>query len=299
MNDKELISEARREESIHDKLGDGFSEGSEERAFYYEHRDRYKRLADALEVRQPSEEGEYILRLIETIKQTGGSVEVSGVKIMPCDEFGRTAAVPDAATERVTENSVRHVKRLTTELQNKRESLNDQRREFRNLLAKARAERDAANRELTEAIRLTVEYVGYDMLPAIEGWDWYDALVKYAPEVAQAFADKPIHFPKSAERDAALAAIGRVQETLSLHNPNGRLVKEVLAALDGAPEPEWEWGWMADKERRASMSPRGPRLLIDGHPHTPEEIARFPRGQRVRRRKAGPWEPVEGNDAEG
>ena len=90
------------------------------------------------------------------------------------------------------------------------------------------------------------------------------------------------------------AAIERVQETLSLHNPNGRLVKEVLAALDGAPEPEWEWGWMADKERRASMSPRGPRLLIDGHPHTPEEIARFPRGQRVRRRKAGPWEPVEG-----
>lgn len=34
------------------------------------------------------------------------------------------------------------------------------------------------------------------------------------------------------------AAIERVQETLSLHNPNGRLVKEVLAALDGAPEPE-------------------------------------------------------------
>ena len=41
-----------------------------------------------------------------------------------------------------------------------------------------------------------------------------------------------------AERDSALAAIERVQETLSLHNPNGRLVKEVLAALDGAPEPD-------------------------------------------------------------
>lgn len=49
MNDKELIAEARQEESIHDKLGDGFSEGSEERAFYYGHRDRYGRLADALE----------------------------------------------------------------------------------------------------------------------------------------------------------------------------------------------------------------------------------------------------------
>ncbi len=44
-----LIAEVRQEESIQDKLGDGFSEGSEERAFYYEHRDRYKRLADALE----------------------------------------------------------------------------------------------------------------------------------------------------------------------------------------------------------------------------------------------------------
>lgn len=41
-----------------------------------------------------------------------------------------------------------------------------------------------------------------------------------------------------AERAAALAAIDRVHDTLSLHNPNGRLVKEVLAALDGAPEPD-------------------------------------------------------------
>ena len=49
MNDlDDLIAEAREEESIQDKLGDGFSEGSEERAFYYEHRDRYKRLTDAL-----------------------------------------------------------------------------------------------------------------------------------------------------------------------------------------------------------------------------------------------------------
>ena len=45
----ELIAEARHEESIQDKLGDGFSEGSEDRAFYYEHRDRYRRLANALE----------------------------------------------------------------------------------------------------------------------------------------------------------------------------------------------------------------------------------------------------------
>jgi len=46
-------------------------------------------------------------------------------------------------------------------------------------------------RELTEAIRLTVEYVGNDTLPALEGWSWFDALRKYAPEVAEQFANPP------------------------------------------------------------------------------------------------------------
>lgn len=46
--------------------------------------------------------------------------------------------------------------------------------------------------DLVEAIRLTVEYVGNDTLPAVEGWSWYDALVKHAPDVAEAFARNPI-----------------------------------------------------------------------------------------------------------
>lgn len=46
---------------------------------------------------------------------------------------------------------------------------------------------DRAVEELTEAIRHTVEYVGLDMLPAVEGWSWYDALKRYAPEKAAAF----------------------------------------------------------------------------------------------------------------
>ena len=50
--------------------------------------------------------------------------------------------------------------------------------------------------ELVEAIRLTVEYTGNDVLPAKDGWSWYDALVKYAPDVAQQFRSNPIHFPK-------------------------------------------------------------------------------------------------------
>jgi hypothetical protein len=48
--------------------------------------------------------------------------------------------------------------------------------------------RDAAIEELTEAIRLTVEYVGTETLPPVEGWSWYDALVKYAPDKAAALA---------------------------------------------------------------------------------------------------------------
>ena len=95
-----------------------------------------------------------------------------------------------------------------------------------------------------------------------------------------------------AETNAALAAIERVKETLSLHNPNGRLVKEVLAALDGAPEPEWEYaaGYIA----------------LDGKPHPFENhgylrfVAEADREKYgsdeailVRRRKAGTWEPVD------
>lgn len=54
--------------------------------------------------------------------------------------------------------------------------------------------------ELTEAIRLTVEYVGNDMLPPIEGWSWFDALTRYDPESAQRFADNPIRFPYTEDR---------------------------------------------------------------------------------------------------
>jgi len=39
-----------------------------------------------------------------------------------------------------------------------------------------------ANRELIQAIVWTQEYA---QLPAIEGWSWYDALVKYAPGQAE------------------------------------------------------------------------------------------------------------------
>jgi hypothetical protein len=40
---------------------------------------------------------------------------------------------------------------------------------------------EAAIAELAQAIRLTREYVGEELLPPIEGWSWYDALRRHAP----------------------------------------------------------------------------------------------------------------------
>lgn len=98
-----------------------------------------------------------------------------------------------------------------------------------------------------------------------------------------------------AERDAALAAIERVKETLSLHNPNGRLVKEVLAALDGAPEPEWEYGRKyADEAGDPCIRVAQDVTRPDGHRGDGSPYRNY---QVVRRRKAGPWLPVPGREA--
>ncbi len=102
-----------------------------------------------------------------------------------------------------------------------------------------------------------------------------------------------------AERDAAVAAVERVQDTLSLHNPNGRLVKEVLAALDGAPaETEWEWGYRGETLR--DVHARKTRESAEGAAKDLTEYWAL-HGKKfevVRRRKAGPWEPVGGETDE-
>lgn len=54
--------------------------------------------------------------------------------------------------------------------------------------------------DLAEALRLTVEYVGNDMLPAREGWSWYDALNRYNPDMVRPFVEKPIHFAPNSSR---------------------------------------------------------------------------------------------------
>ena len=51
-------------------------------------------------------------------------------------------------------------------------------------------ENAAARNDLTEALRLTVDYVGLSTLPAIPGWTWFDALTKHAPGIADQFVEQ-------------------------------------------------------------------------------------------------------------
>ncbi|WP_435113313.1 hypothetical protein [Nocardiopsis synnemataformans] len=48
---------------------------------------------------------------------------------------------------------------------------------------------DQAVHDLTEALRLTREYVGADTLPAHPGWSWYDALARHAPDTLKTIVD--------------------------------------------------------------------------------------------------------------
>lgn len=51
-------------------------------------------------------------------------------------------------------------------------------------LAAEYAERDALIARLAEALRLTQEYVGDATLPALPGWEWFDALEEYKAYMA-------------------------------------------------------------------------------------------------------------------
>ena len=70
-----------------------------------------------------------------------------------------------------------------------------------------------------------------------------------------------------------------------------RVKAEYLRQIDElrARSIEWEYGWEADEEVRQTMRPRGPKIMMDDWISTPEELARFPRGRRIKRPKAGPF----------
>ncbi len=127
-----------------------------------------------------------------------------------------------------------------------------------------------------------------------------EELLRIARGDASRFEDEAVD--AIAERDAALAAIERVRalETFSITDsyPAWTAVDhdDLLAALDGAPEPEWEYGY---RGMYSVMHPTKAGQRIE----TPEITQRTPdnwlpeMGEIFRRRPstpAGPWLLVEG-----
>lgn len=68
-----------------------------------------------------------------------------------------------------------------------------------------------------------------------------------------------------------------------------------VAALDGAPEPEWEYGLLNPQAPDGGKLQGGAHLISANREHILAQQRRgHPAILAVRRRKAGPWLPVEG-----
>lgn len=65
------------------------------------------------------------------------------------------------------------------------------------------SDRSPAVRELANALRLTREFVGEELLPAVAGWSWYDALVRWAPEYLPGQSEAPcVQWAEQVSHDA-------------------------------------------------------------------------------------------------
>jgi len=118
-------------------------------------------------------------------------------------------------------------------------------------------------RDLTEAIRLTVEYVGTGMLPPIEGWSWYDALVKYAPDVAEHFVEWASAHPAPTPDMDVLAQghIPSAQEAIELGDARADMkALDVLAEVRAKAE-----AW--DRLVGAHECPTSWTTLVNGSMH--------------------------------
>ncbi|MEU8023693.1 hypothetical protein AB0B88_15910 [Micromonospora haikouensis] len=99
--------------------------------------------------------------------------------------------------------------------------------------------------ELVDAIRLTVEYLGTDTLPPVPGWSWYDALRKYAPHVAERFADEHRMFGKpprpAARATPALVRLTHAAEAYLTRTEDDAATRaELRAHLAAAVNDAWD-----------------------------------------------------------
>lgn len=139
--------------------------------------------------------------------------------------------------------------------------------------------RPPAVRELADAIRLTREYIGEDLLPPVEGWSWYDALRRWAPEylpqetMAEPEPDSPEEVqlpgpeapPEQTEEEqlrdrlwTAEYALQRIREALGTESPTpdadglSDVIARVRAAArieDDQDVTDWQRGYRACSER--------------------------------------------------
>ncbi|MFJ2719416.1 hypothetical protein [Streptomyces sp. NPDC087437] len=140
---------------------------------------------------------------------------------------------------------------------------------------------EAAVAELAQALRLTREYVGEDVLPAAEGWSWYDALRRHVPHEitaadeshADSFAGRLSSLKKqtadalaeglaetvqrATQAEAAIERVGAAADAWE-RMPQGRYVyihevaRVVRDALDGAEQPSGPEAAKGGRDRQFS-----------------------------------------------
>lgn len=131
----------------------------------------------------------------------------------------------------------------------------------------------------------------------------------YDSSLVRSLADALEAATRAPEQGEAVAAIGRVRAAIEEHKHWNELCGwdvpaiEVLAALDGAPEPEWEYGYELIEPDDRNVFERGgshasaASAFREAKKRIEQEVAEgVPRLQYalIRRRKTGPWLPVEG-----
>jgi len=147
---------------------------------------------------------------------------------------------------------------------------------------------EARIKELEKELALLQVPEGYPKRPSARAWA---AILDRANTAEARIAEL------EAERDAALAVLERIREAVSGHPECDRYEEgdviscgwksayaSVVAALDGAPEPEWEYS-------RGVLHENG--LLHAGFGIPRDQVVN------VRRRKAGPWLPVSSGEGGG
>ncbi|MFB6934559.1 hypothetical protein [Streptomyces chartreusis] len=97
----------------------------------------------------------------------------------------------------------------------------------------------AAVAELAQALRLTREYVGEELLPAVEGWSWYDALRRHAPHEL-AVEESPEPAARQPAYDAVYAYIRALGDDMptSKVNRNAMIWHAVNDALEAMPRTD-------------------------------------------------------------